>query len=320
MQNFKISRWTRSGIINFDWNDFETFERLTINESIRAKLMAKVSYFQKGKDAFHKLKLPWRASYFFFGASGTGKTAASKALAQLLEWDHFTIPAHEILDAHALELAFKDAVSTDRRVIVLEEVDRMIQTMETEDFFQLLDHTLERAEATFWIATTRHADQSPKIQLIRPGRFDEAIRFDFPNTELRSRLFNQLLESLNPELLKTHEALIPEWVEQSQNLTFSHFEELRRILVVKQLEGTTEDFESGIPSLIQTFMDDQMIAGDRWGGLSDSTEKLQERVSHMDGRVLTAALDMTDVLRKLMEKVIGDAASSGFSDTTEKNK
>jgi hypothetical protein len=59
---------------------------------------------------------------------------------------------------------------------------------------------------------------------------------------------------------------------------------------------------------LNTYIEDQMIAGDRWGGLSDSTENLKERVQHIDPRVLMAALDMSDVFRRLIEKVIGDAA------------
>ena len=57
---------------------------------------------------------------------------------------------------------------------------------------------------------------------------------------------------------------------------------------------------------MRSFVEDQRIAGDRLGGLSDSTAELQERVRQVDPRMLLAALEMTDVLKKLMEKVIGD--------------
>ena len=193
MWKSSLGRWTRDGILDFTWSPFESFDKLVLTPALREKLARRVQAFLMGEEEFHSLRLPWRYGIFFFGPSGCGKTAAGRAIARSLDWHHLTIPAHEILDSHLFERALSDAVSQSQRVIVLEDVDLMIRTMEPEVFFTLLDHAMERAEGTFWIANSRHPEETPKIQLLRPGRFDEAVRLEPPNLELRRELLQELV-------------------------------------------------------------------------------------------------------------------------------
>ncbi len=312
-----LGRWTRDGILNFSWSPFETFDKLVFSPHVKEKLTRKVEIFLSGREEFHSLRLPWRYGLFFFGPSGCGKTACGRAIARALDWYHFTIPAHEILDSHFFEKALAEAVSEPHRVIVLEDVDRMVRSMEPEVFFTLLDHALERADGTFWIANTRHPEDAPKIQLLRPGRFDEAVRLEPPHSELRLELLTELLLPQKPQegddLSLLGEGALKEWTEQTSGLTFSHFEELRQIVARMKLEklGNPE-----ISAGVRAYIEDQMIAGDRWGGVSDTVLELNQRVKQIDSRLLMAALDMTDVFRRLIEKVIGDAAEQSKAATS----
>ena len=303
-----LCRWTRDGVLHFSWSPFESFEKLAFSPTLREKLLKRIEVFLKGEEGFHSFRLPWRYGIFFFGPSGCGKTSAGRAIAQSLGWDHFTIPAHQILDSHLLERAFSDALSKKHRVIVLEDIDLMTRVMEPEVFFTLLDHAMERAEGTFWIANSRHAEQAPKTQLLRPGRFDEAIRLDPPQGDIRKSLIRQILGS------ELEEVLFDELVGLTEGLTYSHFEEFRQIIARLKLENA--EAETYFPSL-KSYIEDQSIAGDRWGGISDSTEELNTRVKQVDPRVLMAALDMTDVFRKLIEKVIADAAEDAKTQQAE---
>ena len=151
----QLLRWTRDGFLPFAWCAHETVEKLAISPQIRNRIELTASSFKSGQEAYHSVHLSWRRGFFFFGPSGTGKTAASRALARALDWPHLTIPAHEILDAHLFERALWEVTARPAHVVVLENVDIMIKRMETEDFFTLLDHAMERAEGSFWIATDR---------------------------------------------------------------------------------------------------------------------------------------------------------------------
>lgn len=363
MSQSELLRWTRNGVLRFSWNKAESFEKLVLTPALREKILIRLDQFNKGEKHFHRLELPWRFGIYFFGASGSGKTAASRGIARHLEWDHFSIPAHEILDAHLFEHALSSAISQPKRVVVLEDVDLMIKRMEPEVFFTLLDHALERAEGSFWIATSRNSENTPKIQLIRPGRFDETIRFELPNLSLRREFFGQLLgieptsvepalieptsgepsspdqpnqydhhdqhnktngelsgqSDIQPELIPStsgsnRQSWLTEWSEMSEGMSFAHFEELRQIWVRLELEQRVNE---EIYTAVRTYIEDQLIAGDRWGGISDQTQRLEERVRHIDSRVLMAALDMTDVFRALIEKTIGDAAAQASQSQTE---
>lgn len=313
MNKFGLSRWTRDGVLNFTWSPYESFEKLAFSPHLRDRLQKRVEFFLQGEEEFHLHRLPWRYGIFFFGPSGCGKTAAGRAIAQSLDWHHFTIPAHQILDSHLLERALSEALSKKNRVIVLEDIDQMTRVMDPEVFFTLLDHTMERAEGTFWIANSRRAEDAPKMQLLRPGRFDEAIRLEPPSAELRKVLFGEFLESGELSEQDFEEAM-KELVTATEGLTYSHFEECRQLVARLKLEQKSHEEVTG---QLKSYIDDQAIAGDRWGGLSDSTAELETRVKQIDPRVLMAALDMSDVFRTLIEKVIGDAAEEAKTQQTE---
>ncbi len=333
-----LTRWTRDQLLTFEWTPFESPEKLVISTHFREKIEALCRGFAQGEAAHHAARLSWRRGVFLFGPSGSGKTAASRAIARILGWEHFTIPAHEVLDSHLLEHALSDAIASSKRVIVLEDVDLVIQRMDPEIFFTLLDHAQERADGTFWIATSRRPENSPKTQLVRPGRFEESIRTELPSKALRRELLmndflvpyyatvGSAMGSLrvvphsdgattdvagdgipaNPgtPALSDEDRLLGELVEQTEGLGFSHFEEMRQIGARLKLDGQ----EARVWEEIQSYIQDQIIAGDRWGGISETNTELEERIRHSDSRILSAAMDMTDVFRTLMEKVIGDAA------------
>jgi SpoVK/Ycf46/Vps4 family AAA+-type ATPase len=287
----RVNRWTRDGILGFSWTPHETVEKLAIPPSLKDRLVLTARTFGEGREAYHSVKLAWRRGMFFYGPTGTGKTAASRALAQALNWDHLTVPAHEILDSHLFERALAEAIAGSGRVIVLEDVDQIVRRMEPD--------------GTFWVATSRHPEDTPKTQLLRPGRFDESIRMDLPAPQLRKEiLMNDFVVPFFPTLSEDEEKLLAELVEQTDGLSYSHFEEMRQIAARLKLEKREGEFWQ----IVRGYIQDQIIAGDRWGGLSDQTTELNERVRHVDSRVLQAALDMSDVFRTLMEKVIGDAA------------
>jgi SpoVK/Ycf46/Vps4 family AAA+-type ATPase len=308
MNQPKLVRWTRSGILEFSWSPFESLEKLVLPAALRERLIARAEALAMGEAHYHELRLPWRYGIFLYGPSGTGKTAASKGLALQLNWRHITLPAHEILDSHLFEKALFDAISEEHAVIVLEDIDVILRRMEPEVFFTLLDHAMERAEGSLWVATSRHAETIPKTQLLRPGRFDESIRMDLPQVDLRKEILTQVLGVSDEILDPPPEGVmnLPTWLEMTAGLSYSHFEELRQLTARLRMEKRlAEDIQFEMKS----FVEDQLIAGDRLGGLSDETARVEERVRQVDPRILMAALQMTDVFRTLIEKVVGAAAN-----------
>ncbi len=277
---------------------------MVFDAQLRGALERIAQQFRNGRENFEALRLPWRRGLLLSGAAGQGKTAATRALALFMgkNTPHITLNAHDVTGAGAFQKALSDALIffdslPAPRIFVLEHLDQMISRMETHEFFSILDHALARSQGSLWIGTSRHAELLPKTQSIRPGRFDQSLRFEGPTIELREVLLRNLPLGLSDE------NSFRELLELTEGLTYAHFEELRQLCANLLLEG--REFE--IPNTLRSHLRDQIIASDREGGVSDSTAEANRRITEVDPRVLRAALDMSDVLQALMEKTL-DAA------------
>lgn len=296
--SIQLKRWTRSGLISSMWNPFETETRLILDPGIREKIHRISAVFLQSQEDFHRLKLVWRRGLFVFGGAGSGKSALARGIAQQLGWTQISIPGHEILNAHTLESALADSTRGRPAVIALEDVDEMLRRIDPYAFFQILDHWMLHSDGVFWVATTRHPELVPKAQLVRPGRFDEAIKLIEPTHEIRLKLLEEVLP------MEMDRNFVLECAQLTEALSYSHLEELRHLVVRLRVEGADS---AGIAAAVTDYIDTQQIARDRWGGLSDQTAEVEERVKHVDPRILLSALDMTDVFKRLMEKTISDA-------------
>lgn len=329
MKNSKLLRWTRDRVHEFRWSPNETVDRLVLNPALKDRLSLLAGRFRESRDSYAKQELAWRLGLFIYGPPGTGKSAAAKAIARLLDWDCVVIPGHEILDSHFFESAMAFASQHENRVIILEGIDEMTRRMELADFFTVLDEALLRADGTVWIATSRHPELVPKTQLLRPSRLEETIRLDLPSGELRRTLLEKILGG---EVLSASE--LDELTEASEGLSFSHLEEIRQLAARASLNSAGNSLgnslgnsagnsvgaagvggssagsatATSLADIARFYIQDQVIAGDRLGGASDTQLEVEERVKNIDPRVLKSALDMTDVFRTLMEKTIADAA------------
>jgi SpoVK/Ycf46/Vps4 family AAA+-type ATPase len=314
-----LERWTRHGILTLPWSPFETPEKLAQAPAIRETLARLTESFARGRESFHALRLPWRRGLFLYGPPGSGKSAAGRAAARALNWRHLTVPAHEILDAHLLERALADALGASERVIVLEDVDQMIHRMETDVFFTLVDHAFERSEGQLWVATSRRPEDAPKTQLVRPGRFETSIHLAAPPAAVRKETLMSFLlpfftaEPAGAEGVSIDEEALADLVARTEGLSFAHFEELRQVCARLKLESR----EAELWPAVHEYLQDQLIAGDRWGGAGDLRAQVDRRVAELDPRVLMAAIEVTDVFRTLMDKVIGDAAERAREEQAE---
>lgn len=307
-----ISRWTRSGAVRFGWGPHAEAPLLVHSPQVRARLESLVQGFLTAKEKYHQHRLVWRQGLFVFGAGGSGKSAFTLAVARVLGWEHFTIPAHEVLDAHFFEAAVAAAVSHPHRVVVIEDIDLILTRVETPVFFSILDHAMERADGIFWVTTSRNPESTPKSQIVRPGRFDEAMRLELPTVELRRGFLSEVLSGAAAQFLADASpegvsAWLAEISELSTGLSYSHLEEIRHLVFRLEVEGRTSELDS----LLRDYLSDQVIAGDRFGGESPAAEDLARRVAQIDPRLLLASLDMTDVLKRVVEKSISDAVQNG---------
>lgn len=300
-----LYRWTRDGFLTFPWTQYETPEQLILHPDLREQILNLTQRFQASADPFHKHRLVWRQGLLISGPSGSGKSAVARAIARILSWSHVTLPEHEVLDSHHFERALSLVTSQPHTVVVLENIDRMIARMDPEIFFSLLDFAMERGQGIFWVATSRHPELLPKSQLLRPGRMDDLLRVEHPDSNMREIILREIFKEFEIQLLSEND--FQELLAQTENLSFAHFIEMRRIAARALTSNNPEEAYQ----LLLSYLQDQLLQYDRLGGLSDVTQEALDRAKQVDPRLLLAALQQTDIYKTVIEKVLVDYSVRG---------
>ncbi len=207
--------------INTIYKDFST---LYLKEKDEFKLKNILDTFDKKKDLYKKIGIPFKFSCLLYGSPGTGKTSAIKSISSYLKRDIYYLDISKIKTNDELTKVFKDIneKTKDNGVIVMEDIDAMSDIvlerenkLEREDkteksdiddqltlshLLNILDGTLTRDDMIF-IATTNYINKIDKA-LKRPGRFDIIINLSECDRYQYSIIYKSILHrDLNPDLL-----------------------------------------------------------------------------------------------------------------------
>lgn len=305
----KVLTWTRTGFVQGTWGAYDSFESLVFAQPLQSQLQKLALGFLSAQDICSKARVPWRRGAFLWGPAGTGKTAASRAIALLLGWQHVTIPASEILDAHALTRALHEVAAHPLSVVVLDHIDVILKRVDVSDFLTVFDEISERAEGFYWIATTRTPENVPKSQLVRPGRFDDSLRVTQPTADVKTRFYEAYIApflksvGVDVENVKAdHLAAL----DSNPSLSYAHLQEIRVLMTKVLMDGDP----AALSEAIQTYCQEQLIGGNRWGGQTAATEELAERARLVDPRHLLSALQVTDAFKRIIELSVSSASEA----------
>ncbi len=318
----KLLQWSRTGTVECPWGAYENFELLVFSAALQTQIQKLALGFLGAQDFCIKARLPWRRGAFVFGPGGSGKSAASRAIALLLGWQHITIPAHEIMDANHLTRALIECARHSSSVIVLDNIDQILTRIDETVFFDIFDLVSERADGIVWIVTSRKPETIPKNQLVRPGRFEEALRLTPPNADVKKKYYETYLEPFmvaalggQPEALGQAKLEHIALLESNPDLSYAHLQEMRLLIAKVIMDG---DPERLVPEF-QLFCQEQVIAGDRWGSPSSQSNELADRIKLSDPRLLMSALHITDAFKKIVEATISNATDAIKAAQSESN-
>jgi transitional endoplasmic reticulum ATPase len=123
----------------------------------------------------------------FHGPSGTGKTAAARALAKEVGWAFLSVAGPDLLsDRTKLESLFAEAKDIRPTIIFIDEADDILRNRQyssTPDMVNkllvLMDGAEDRVGDVVWVAATNNPDQIEPA-LLRSGRFTEKVLFTPP--------------------------------------------------------------------------------------------------------------------------------------------
>jgi transitional endoplasmic reticulum ATPase len=136
------------------------------------------------------------------GPSGTGKTAAARALAVECGWAFLSVAGPDILaERDRLTKLYTQACDLRPALVFIDEADDVLRDRQlttrpdiVNRMLSLMDGTDEKIKDVVFVAATNHPEQVDPA-LVRAGRFTEKVAFYLPGIEQSARAVSAWLDS-----------------------------------------------------------------------------------------------------------------------------
>jgi hypothetical protein len=186
----------------------QTISQIYLNEEIKESILKRIDYFVNSKERYNKFGKSYKYNMLFTGVPGAGKTSLSKALALKYKRKLYSINLSKSLtdeDFTSLVLSVDP-----NSILLLEDIDSFfIDRQSTSDInisfsclLNVLDGALSNINGLIIILTINHPDRVDPA-LLRPGRIDTIIKFDYPTkNEIRMAFFD-LVDNPTEESFKS---------------------------------------------------------------------------------------------------------------------
>jgi ATP-dependent 26S proteasome regulatory subunit len=187
---------------------FKSFESLYLKKADEFRLKSILSSFNKRKDIYKKLCIPFKFNCILYGPPGSGKTSTIKAIASYLGKDIFYLDISKVRCNEDLTEIFKKIYTNKsfNGIVVMEDIDccasdvvlsRDDGTNNSNDgltlshLLNVLDGSLTRDDSVV-LMTTNHFDKLDSA-LVRAGRMDLAIKLDYCDAYQFTTIYRHIL-------------------------------------------------------------------------------------------------------------------------------
>jgi chaperone BCS1 len=210
-------------------------DTIYLPNNIKLKIHNDVKKFlnPKTKKKYQEFGIPYKRNYLFEGIPGTGKTSLITSIGSALDLNVSIMT----FDNKTTDNIFMKAIThlEDNTLLVLEDIDTLFQERKKNDelknmitfsgILNILDG-LAHKEGLITIMTTNYKDRLDPA-LIRPGRVDMVIHFDYAVKEQIIEIFNKFFPKLDAnkfhkELHKTRSKVTTSMLQQ---YLFSHLDD-----------------------------------------------------------------------------------------------
>jgi len=236
---YKNQKITPKGhFLDYINTDFEMLQ-IPVDKKKAIKLGA-LEFFKK-KETYLKNNIPFKRGFIFAGEPGTGKTLTGKVLMSNSDstfiWvtaDYFGRYADSSYFKYILDMAKELAPS----IIFAEDIDNYLETSGAIDAIKGQMDGLDSNEGVVTILCTNYPENIPKALIDRPSRFDDIIKFDLPDEDLRYKILNIHAKNQN---IVDRESILERIAKESDGLTGAHLKEVIIYSILLASDDNRED-------------------------------------------------------------------------------
>lgn len=169
-----------------------SWDDVILPRGLAEEIRSNVEGFFAGVDNYRRLGLPFRRGLLLTGPPGCGKTLTISALANNVKATFIGVLPRSDVDDQCVERAFDWAVMHAPAVVVLEDLDKLLESRECSlaHFLRTVD-VLKPASGILIIATSNAPEKLDQALLHRPSRFDRIWKFPLPRYEQRLALLRK---------------------------------------------------------------------------------------------------------------------------------
>ena len=200
-----------------DWIKYQeipkrTLNSIYINEKSKNKIMSDLKNFIKNENEYNVFGIPYKRTYLFTGPPGSGKTSFIKAICNELDYNLSILSLNKKFD----DGAFMWAMSSikENSLLLVEDIDCLFEKRTNgssnipitfSNFLNILDGVLYKHGCIMFL-TTNHPEKLDHA-LLRIGRVDCILEFDFPKKAEIKKLFFDITKSTEDEFNKFYDCI-----------------------------------------------------------------------------------------------------------------
>jgi len=198
-----------------DWIKYQEIPKRNLNsiyidEKSKDKIINDLKTFTNQEEEYNSFGIPYKRTYLFSGPPGSGKTSFVKAICNELDYNLSILSFNKKFD----DGAFMWAMSSikENSILLVEDIDCLFEKRTNapsnipvtfSNFLNILDGVLYKHGCIMFL-TTNHPEKLDHA-LLRIGRVDCILEFDYPKKNEIRKLFFDINKSSEDEFNKFYD-------------------------------------------------------------------------------------------------------------------
>jgi len=181
----------------------QKLENIYLSENVKTEILNHIDSFLNNRDRYLKFGRSYKLCFLFTGVPGAGKSSLIKSLSMKYSRPIYILNLSKKLDDEHLNSLMSEIQKNS--ILVLEDIDSFFVDRESKDInvsfsaiLNAFDGICSPSNGVIIIMTANNPERLDTA-LIRPGRVDRIIKFDYPRKKEIKSAFNSIIGEIGFE-------------------------------------------------------------------------------------------------------------------------